>query len=112
DREGKRLVLSKLYHSSVGRIPRRGSPPRRKRANRVTPRIGVERRPHRAARECEFELAGAARTAFLAKCKHEACAPKAVGSDGKPLKRSEEQLCGEVRERTRLTRRPVCRLAG
>ena len=32
------------------------------------------------------ELAGAARTAFLAKCKRDACAPKAVGSDGKPLK--------------------------
>src|SRR5262245_27712801 len=32
------------------------------------------------------ELAGAARTAFLTKCKREACAPKAVGSDGKPLK--------------------------
>ena len=32
------------------------------------------------------ELAGAARTAFLAKCKREACTPKAVGSDGKPLK--------------------------
>lgn len=32
------------------------------------------------------ELAGAARTAFLAKCKREACAPKAVASDGKPLK--------------------------
>ena len=32
------------------------------------------------------ELAGAARTAFLAKCKRETCAPKAIGSDGKPLK--------------------------
>ena len=32
------------------------------------------------------ELAGAARTAFLAKCKREACAPKAVGSDGKRLR--------------------------
>ena len=32
------------------------------------------------------ELAGAARTSFLAKCKREACAPKAVGSDGKPLR--------------------------
>src|SRR5215510_15110826 len=32
------------------------------------------------------ELAGAARTAFLAKCKRDACAPKAIGSDGKPLK--------------------------
>jgi hypothetical protein len=32
------------------------------------------------------ELAGAARTSFLAKCKREACEPKAIGSDGKPLK--------------------------
>ena len=32
------------------------------------------------------ELAGAARTSFLAKCKREACAPKAVGSNGKPLR--------------------------
>ena len=32
------------------------------------------------------ELAGAARSSFLAKCKREACEPKAVGSDGKPLK--------------------------
>jgi hypothetical protein len=32
------------------------------------------------------ELAGAARTAFMAKCKREECAPKAIGSDGKPLK--------------------------
>ena len=32
------------------------------------------------------ELAGAARTSFMAKCKREACEPKAVGSDGKALK--------------------------
>jgi hypothetical protein len=32
------------------------------------------------------ELAGAARTSFLAKCKREACAPKAIGSNGKPLR--------------------------
>jgi hypothetical protein len=32
------------------------------------------------------ELAGAARTSFMAKCKREACEPKATGSDGKPLK--------------------------
>src|SRR5258708_38666648 len=32
------------------------------------------------------EFAGAARTALLAKCKRETCAPKAIGSDGKPLK--------------------------
>lgn len=29
-------------------------------------------------------LAGAAKTSFLVKCKREACAPKVVGSDGKP----------------------------
>ncbi len=32
------------------------------------------------------ELAGAARTSFMAKCKREACEPKAVGSDGKALR--------------------------
>jgi hypothetical protein len=32
------------------------------------------------------ELAGAARTSFMAKCKRDACGPKAIGSDGKPLK--------------------------
>ncbi len=32
------------------------------------------------------ELEGAARTAFLAKCKREMCEPKAIGSNGKPLK--------------------------
>jgi len=31
-------------------------------------------------------LAGAAKTSFMAKCKREACEPKAIGSDGKPLK--------------------------
>lgn len=30
-------------------------------------------------------LAGAAKTAFLKKCKADTCATKAVGSDGKPL---------------------------
>src|SRR5260221_78206 len=30
--------------------------------------------------------AGAAKTSFVTKCKREACEPKAVGSDGKPLK--------------------------
>src|SRR5262245_6478227 len=53
------------------------------------------------------ELAGAARTAFLAKCKREACAPKAVGSDGKPLKGAAKNsfMAKCVRE-TRLTRQP------
>jgi hypothetical protein len=32
------------------------------------------------------ELAGAARTSFLTKCKRDACEPKAIGSDGKALK--------------------------
>jgi hypothetical protein len=32
------------------------------------------------------QLAGAAKTSFLAKCKREACAPKAIGSSGKPLR--------------------------
>ena len=32
------------------------------------------------------QLAGAAKTSFLAKCKREACEPKAIGSDGKALK--------------------------
>ena len=32
------------------------------------------------------ELAGAARTSFMAKCKRKACEPKPIGSDGKPLK--------------------------
>ena len=31
------------------------------------------------------QLAGAAKTSFLKKCKEDACAPKAVSSDGKPL---------------------------
>ena len=30
-------------------------------------------------------LSGAAKNAFLQKCKKDACEPKAVGSDGKPL---------------------------
>lgn len=30
-------------------------------------------------------LAGAAKTAFIKKCKREACEPKAVSADGKPL---------------------------
>ena len=34
---------------------------------------------------CGKELKGAARASFLKKCKADACAPKAVSSDGKPL---------------------------
>jgi hypothetical protein len=30
-------------------------------------------------------LAGAAKTAFVKKCKKDACEPKAMSSDGKPL---------------------------
>ncbi len=30
-------------------------------------------------------LSGAAKTAFVKKCKTDACAPKAIGKDGKPL---------------------------
>ena len=30
-------------------------------------------------------LSGAAKTAFMKKCKTDACAPKAMGKDGKPL---------------------------
>jgi hypothetical protein len=31
-------------------------------------------------------LAGAAKSAFVKKCKKDACEPKAVSSDGKPLR--------------------------
>jgi hypothetical protein len=44
------------------------------------------------------------RTSFLAKCKRDACAPKAVGSDGKPLKGAAKKFIhDEVRAGTGLS---------
>ena len=40
----------------------------------------------RAVSKAGKPLAGAAKNSFIKKCKRDACAPKAIGSDGKPLK--------------------------